>query len=148
IRVDRYRRLEVRLLPAARGFIRKRHGAEHKSGGSPQMADVRPAISGAFVKAYGGNGALRIGTEFQADLCAARIGVIRRSGNHRVAPKTAWTRPLDDRDGNRSRGDLSVPTIINRAAPNCYRTVGCGRPVIAPGAGSIGPVPRNAAVER
>src|SRR5262245_63301365 len=64
---DRDRRLEERLLPAARCFTAERDRTEQCSGAGPETADVCASVRGAsFVEPNTGNLTVTIRTEFQS----------------------------------------------------------------------------------
>src|SRR5262245_44365105 len=89
---DLDRRLEERLLPAARLFIAEGHGAEQRSRAGPQMPHVRAAIRGAsFVKPDAGNEAVTVGTEFQPEFDSATIVFVGIGWRRPTPPHAAWT---------------------------------------------------------
>src|SRR5262249_56528223 len=95
---DRDRILEERLLPSARRFAAKGHGAEQRSLAGPKMTHVFAAVrGGAFVKPNAGNEAVTVGTEFQAEFHSVPIicyRVFRRGGRrpYREGCDRRWRR--------------------------------------------------------
>ena len=98
------------------------------------MSDVRSGVGGALVETDPGDEAVYIGAELQAQFDCGRITLVdnRRRG---TVPDTAWTSAGRDGDRNAAVGSFDISTVVNRAAPNIYRSAGGTRgPVISPAA--------------